>query len=67
MSIDNPTCLLDLALGAEERANHRCCDLEDLRDALVKQIHHLVKCIEKGGPANMKRVNAVLKKVKDTK
>jgi len=29
MSIDNPTTALDRALGAEERANERVCDLED--------------------------------------
>lgn len=29
MSIDNPTCALDNALGAEERANERVCSLED--------------------------------------
>ena len=29
MSIDNPTTALDRALGAEERANERVCELED--------------------------------------
>ena len=29
MSIDSPTTALDRALGAEERANERVCDLED--------------------------------------
>lgn len=29
MSIDNPTTALDRALGAEERANERVCQLED--------------------------------------
>ena len=30
MSINNPTTTLDRALGAEERANERVCDLEDV-------------------------------------
>ena len=29
MSIDNPTTALDRALGAEERANIRVCEMED--------------------------------------
>ena len=41
MSIDNPTTPLDRALGAEERANHRVCDLEDLRDKLKTQVKQL--------------------------
>lgn len=38
MSIDNPTTPLDRALGAEERANERVCDLEDLRDKLLSDV-----------------------------
>ena len=41
MSIDNPTTALDRALGAEERANHRVCDLEDLRDELQAKVTRL--------------------------
>jgi hypothetical protein len=62
MSIDNPTSLLDLALGAEERANARVCELEDLRDVLVKQIRYLLQCIESGKRPTLVRVNSALKK-----
>ena len=37
MSIDHPTTALDRALAAEERANHRVCDLEDALAAARKK------------------------------
>jgi hypothetical protein len=41
MSIDNPTTALDRALGAEERAMVRVCDLEDALAAM----HKVAVCI----------------------
>ena len=38
MSIDNPSTALDRALGAEERANVRVCELEDA-------LHRVAACI----------------------
>jgi hypothetical protein len=38
MSIDNPTTALDRALGAEERANQRVCELEDQLEAALQLV-----------------------------